>query len=277
MSDRRPTTLSEPVAAGGLVVLAAACAGLLFAQPRPVVPQELPSLLLPADEVRRVIEHDRVIAARVPASPEIERVEALLRAHGRAQAAFFEDQQSHDRRRASLRAACTILARSGPDVVAALRARWVERLEDALALRLSAEEVPEVLGAFALTLERGGVTEDGVIVGPHFVVRTLYKAQWNASCGFAPASGLAPVERVAYHGWQAFHVPALSAASRLAALDAYAAAGGRHADEAQAVVLLGAGDAVGATGTMQAAYAAEGSIRLRNHVLALQVVAGTTP
>lgn len=272
---KRAMTLSEPVAAVLLVVLATACAGLLFAQERSVVPDELPSLVLPAGEVRAAVERDRALAKRVPTSKEVAKVETLLREHGRAQAQFFEEQQSYERRQRALRVACTELARSGRDAVDALRARSVERLEDALALRLPEKEVPEVLGGFALTLERGGVTRDGAIVGPHFVVRTLYKAQWNASCGFAPNFGMARVERLAYHGWQAFHVPALSPASRLAALEEYARAGGPHVEEARAVILLGAGEPRAAVPALSAAQAAEGSIRLRNYLLAARELAKT--
>lgn len=261
--------LSESASATALLLLAVACAGFLFAQERAVAPVELPSLVLPAADVRHVIARDLTLAAR-PVTPAIVAIEALLAAQGIAEAKVLEEFAPYQERRAMLTNACAALADKGGAGPAMLRARAVERLQDALGLRLPDAEIPGVLGSFARTLEREGVTRDAEIVAPMFVVRTLYKARENLLCGYKPDAGFERVERLAYYGWQSLHAERLPPAQRLAALDRYAEAGGKNVEEARGALLFRSGDASGAATTLAEAYARSGSLRVRNHVLGAQ-------
>ncbi len=264
--------LSQPAAACALLAVAVACAGLLFAQERAVAPGELPSLRLPAAEVRATIARDHTLAARAP-DARVTEIEALLREQGIAESKVLEGLAPYEERRAALRRACGALDAKGADGLAVLRARSVARLEAALALELEDAELPAVLGSFARTLAREGVTRDAEIVAAPFVVRTLYKARGNLLCGVAPDAGFERVERLAYYGWQSLHAERLPPTQRVAALERYAEAGGQGARgvaEARATLLFLGGDHAGAEAAFAAAYADEGSLRLRNHALAAQ-------
>lgn len=265
--------LSEPAAATALLVLAMACAGLLFAQERAVLPVELPSLTLPADAVRAVTARDRALAALRPA-PAVLAIEGLFAAQGEAEAKALGDLAPYRERLDALRNLCAALAAKGEAGPDTLRARGVERLEAALDLRLPDVDVPGVLGAFARTLEREGVTRDGEIVAPMFIVRTLYKARGNLLCGFAPDAGFERIERRAYFGWEALHAERLPPARRLAALDRYREAGGGHVDEARGALLFRGGDVAGAEATFARAFRREGSIRLRNDLIGARRAGG---
>lgn len=262
-------TLSEPASATALLVLAIACAGFLFAQERAVVPAEVPSLVLPAGAVNAVMEDDHTIAAR-PVTPAIVAIETLMAAQGIAEAKVLEEYAPYQERRDTLTRACASLADKGGAGPAMLRARAVERLQDALALRVPDAEIPGVLGSFARTLEREGVTRDAEIVAPMFVVRTLYKARENLLCGYKPDAGFQRVERLAYYGWQSLHAERLPPPQRLAALARYAEAGGQNVEEARGALLFRGGDAAGAANALAEGYERSGSLRLRNYALGAQ-------
>lgn len=249
-----------------MLVLAIGCAGLLFAQPRAIAPVEAPSLVLPAVEVRGVVARDKTLAAH-PATPAQVAIETLLAAQGVAESKVLEEFAPYQERRDALRRACAELADRSAQETAVLRARGAERLEAALDLRVADAEIAGILGSFARTLEREGVTRDAEIVAPMFVVRTLYKARTNLLCGFAPDAGFERIERRAYYGWQSLHAERLPPRQRLAALERYAEAGGTDVEEARGVLAFRGGDVDTAATALESARVRIGSLRLRNYAL----------
>jgi hypothetical protein len=274
-SLRSRLALSEPLATIALLVLAAACAALLFAQERHTRPRELPSLTLPAEPVRRVLEADAQAARAAPGSPRAQALAALLLEHGRAESRGLEDAELYRARRARLELGYReLVAETGEPAALRLREKAVLALEAALALELSDAEAKAVLGSFPAVLAREGASRGGELVAPHFVVRTLYKARWNLLHGIAADHRFQPIEKRAYYGWQALHAERVPALRRIEALHAYGLAGGEDVEEALGVLLLREGDAVQASQALQAAYRKRANIRLRNMLLGARHAAG---
>jgi hypothetical protein len=271
------TKLSEPVAALLLLTLTTACAGLLLAQPRSVPPLELPSLVLPADAVASVIAKDEAAARQAPRSAAAQAFEKLLDEQGQVEARGSEGSESYASRRAALVETYKKLAGEvGEAAALRLRAKAVERLEDALDLRLDTAHARPVIGAFNSVLERENASRDGYLVAPRFVVRTLYKARWNILAGLAPDRGFERIERRAFYGWQALHSETVPLEKRVAALHEYGLAGGDHVEEALGILLFRLGDYGQAARALETAYRKQGSIRLRNNLLAARSAAGMT-
>jgi hypothetical protein len=257
-------TLSEPLAASLLLLLSMACAGFLFAQPRKVAPRELPSLLLPEAPVRAVIAADRAAAQKAPTGPRVSELEKLHGEQGTAEARGTElEGESYEARRFRLmRSYQALVAERGRAAGLALRAKQLERLEDALAQRLPAAERDAVMGSFATLLARDGVTRDGYVLAAHFVIRTLYKARWNVMHGLSPDHAFASIEKRTYYGWQALHSEHVPLTRRLEALQLYAKHGGQQVDEAAGVLLYKQGDFVQATNALEAAHRKRKNLRL---------------
>jgi hypothetical protein len=268
-SLRGKLALSEPLGTLLLLVLAVACAALLFVQERATAPRELPSLTLPAAAVQQVLRADAHAARTAPSSPRARALEALLIEHGRLEAQGLEEVQRYqDRRRALAQGYRELVAQSGPTAALRLREKAVLELEAALGLRLSDARGKAVLGSFAAVLAREGASRDGDIVAPHFVVRTLYKARWNILHGLTRDHAFTAVEKRAYYGWQALHAERISIKQRIEALHAYGLAGGEDLEEALGVLLLRQGDSTQAVRALEHAHRAHGGLRLRNALIA---------
>jgi hypothetical protein len=274
-SLRSRLALSEPLATVALLVLAAACAALLFAQERHTTPRELPSLTLPAQPVRRVLQADAAAARAAPSGKRAQALVALLLEHGRAESQGLEDAERYHERRSRLeRGYRELVAEAGEPAALRLREKAVLALEAALALELSDAEAKAVLGSFPAVLAREGASRHGELVAPQFVVRTLYKARWNLLHGIAADHRFQAIEKRAYYGWQALHAERLPARRRIEALHAYGLAGGEDVEEALGVLLLREGDSVQASKALQAAYRKHANIRLRNALLVARHAAG---
>jgi hypothetical protein len=275
MNDKPKGTLSEPVAAVALLLLAAACAGFLLAQERRVAPLELPSLVLPRAAVEAVLRADAEAARNAPSSARSTELTALLWKHGAAEQRGVEDVDSYRNRRRLLELGYQALsAEVGEPKALRLRSKAVEALQDALELRLKPEQAHAVLGAFSSVLEREGLSRDGTLVAPRFVVRTLYKARWNILHGKAPDYAFERVEKRAFYGWQALHAEGVPLQQRIAALHAYGLAGGGELEEALGVLLFRMGDYVQSEHALRAAYHKQPSLRLRNYLLSARTAAG---
>jgi hypothetical protein len=266
--------LSEPFAAVALLVLAIACAGLLLTLERAVPPRVMPSLQLPAGPVRAQLAADRALVAKLPESEAVEQLRAVLLEQELAAAGGPQEARVVRHRRSRLQQACLDVGKAHGDAGAdAFRALAAERIDAALALTLPEEEARRVLKGFATVLAREHVTRDARVVGPRFVVRTMYKARHNLLCGWVPDSGLSRIEQRAFYGWQALHAERVALVRRLQALDRYAEAGGEDVAEARGILLFQGGDFAGAMRALEAAQRETGSLRLRNHIAAVRVAA----
>lgn len=171
-------------------------------------------------------------------------------------------------------AARDVFAAHGEDGMVRLRAVALAELESvARGEHVDEARRDRVLGSFPDLLEHYGVTTRGKLAAPRFVMRTLYKARWNAIVQLDPTFRLAPVELRAYHGWLALCAPEVAPADRAAALDRYARVGGTRVGEARAVLAWQAADFDRADELFGAAYLATGSVRMRDHQLAAEMEA----
>lgn len=269
--EKKRLRLGESFSLHALFVLAVACVLILCAAPRPLVPSELPTLRLPEGAVAAVVAQDAKDARSAPRSPAARELERLFLEHGEMEDSDSGSSAARRRKHALEKAYAQLVAEAGALAGVRMRARELDKLEAALALRLPDEQIKGVMGIFPTALDRHGVTRDGVEVAPHFVMRTLYKVRWNLAVGQATDLALADVERMAYRGWLALHAEGLRVEVRLRELDAYAkAAGGAElarVAEARGVLLHRAGGYAEAQRALQLAHARTGSIRLRNYAL----------
>jgi hypothetical protein len=164
---------------------------------------------------------------------------------------------------------------SGEPAVLALRAAAVERLDAALDLKLDPKLARDVMGDFALMLEKESCARGGELIAPRFVVRILYKARWNIAHEIAPDYAFASVERRAYYGWQSLHAERLPVEKRMRALVQYRRHGGHRADEAAAVLLQRSGQNEVASAALTAAYRSSSTLRLRNALVAMTQAPGS--
>lgn len=250
-----------------LVATAASCAAVLLALPRPTDPLPAPPLLLDSGAVAAAIAADEEAATTAPDDEAARALERLFLEVGRS-ASGGTDAPSAPRAQ-DIRAALGAFAEAhGEEELAGLRARALSSLTLALRGELETDEASGRLGVFPQMLANYGLSADGDITAPSFVVRSLYKARWNGIFGRELTDGMAPIEREAYYGWLALRAETIPPERRLAALEAWARASGRDATEAQAVLHFATGDRARAAIEFQAAYEATGNLRLRNHALA---------
>lgn len=246
----------------------------LVALPRAIVPSELPALALDPGAVREQEQKDRALAKTAPQTAKAQELWELYLRFGEFELGLFEQHASQQRRRELRRAQEAVVAESGPQAGNALRARAVLALEAALAGELPQAEIKRLLGLYPYVLAQHSVTRDGVELGPHFVVRTLFKARWNRMCDLPPETDLSPIERRAYFGWMGLHAANLSLRERRQALIGYAAAGGIEADQAMGVLAFADQDYERAAHSFERAYAQTPSLRLRNYLRGARVAAG---
>lgn len=245
---------------------AAGCVGVLLSIPQAVVPREGPGLWLDAGAIRDVVSAED--AADAP--DESEATQRLLELFGDQGVAEAGEGESREEFAAREREIMTTLASLMADDEAAtegLRAQAMRRLEPALAGELSGEEEQRVLGTFPRMLERYGAAVNGAVLAPDFVVRTLYKARWNAIHRRELTEGFAPVELQAYWGWLVFHAHGAPLARRVEGLARYEAADGEGGDEARAYLAFLNGESARASADYAALHEKSGSLRARNHAL----------
>lgn len=256
--------------------LVATVAGIgLISFPRAVAPLELPLLMLDADAVSAQERQDSELAAKAPTTEKAKQLMADYLSFGEAEVMLLEQPLLlQQRRRMFRRAQEAVVEESGPDAGHAVRALALSKFEAALTGELPKDELKGVLGIFPHVLTQHLVTRDGIELGPHFVVRTLYKARWNRMCGLLPEADLSPIERRAYFGWMGLHASNLPIGERRQALLGYAAAGGAEADQALGVLAFMDHDYARAAQSLERAYAQKLNWRLRNYLRGARVAAG---
>jgi len=258
-----------------LLVAAIGAGGTLLALPRAVVPRELPGLVLDPAQIARVQADDARRATTAPADAVADSLTELVATQGLAEVGTGETPEEARERFTRLGVAAYRVERAhGEAGVLALRARAVLDFERVLATRARGEARDRVLGSFPRTVERYGVTHGGRLRAPRFVLRTLYKSRWNAVCQLAATWQLTPVELRAFHGWLALGADSAAPAQRVAALDAYAAAGGVRSREARAGLAWLAGDLHRAEELYGEALSRTGSLRFRNFMRAARLATG---
>ncbi|MCA9609450.1 MAG: hypothetical protein KC619_27805 [Myxococcales bacterium] len=269
MSERQPDGKMKRLSTLALVLAVSSPVLLAWSWSRPLEapPIELPVLTLVPREVRAVRDADAALVA-----PTTERARTRLSIYEEANVAEHDatDYPGQARIRAGrLGMALTeLVEEEGEAVIAACRASDTERAMRALHGDPEGGDAVAALGGFVRMMDRYDMRRDGRQTAPDFVVRTTFKARWNAAHGRDLTEGLAPIELQAYWGWLALHARSAPIERRLEALDAYEAAGGTDADEARGALLFESGDMAGAHEAFEAAYAEHGTFRLRNHALA---------
>lgn len=252
-----------------LFVVVISCAGFLLWQPRRVALMQMPPLVLPAGPVRAAIIAEEKAAAAAPQTALAAQLDQLWLEGGRIERDGDEPQYSRRTRwRRAHRLYEKVVEESGEDAALALRAQAVERLDDAIDLKLKPELARDVMGDFAVLLEAEGCARGGELLAPRFVVRLLYKARWNIGHELSPDHRLTSIEKRAYFGWQALHGDRLPGEQRMRALDEYRRHGGWRADEAAGVLLRKSQQAHMASGAFRAAYRSSPTLRLRNATFA---------
>ena len=256
--------------------LVATLAGIaLIALPRAVAPLELPALTLDEEDVSTQEAEDAQLAANAPNTEKAKALWADYINFGEAEIMVVGQQMLLEQRRRMLRRLLdAVVEESGPKAGQAMRALALSKLEAALSGELPKAELKGVLGIFPHVLMQHMVTRDGLELGPHFVVRTLYKARWNRMCGLLPEAELSPIERRAYFGWMGLHAANLPIRERRQALMGYAAAGGVEADQALGVLAFLDHDYARAADSLERAYAQKANFRLRNYLRGARVAAG---
>jgi hypothetical protein len=260
--------IPDTVACILLMLLAIACAFFLLAQPRRVDPVQLPSLRLPADEISAAVERDRKASRALVVSEAVTKLEKTFLQKGEAANDPSASPGRSEGLRRTLRDGLEALARNlGEKAVVGLRARAVARLESALDLGLSEKETRGVLGSFPVLLQRYDAARNGELLAPLFVVRTMYKSQWNLIHGLDSTEGFTRVEEAALYGWLALHGQSAPLTLRLRALEAFASAGGLQIAEARGVLYFKLGRYREAEQELVSAIDRNPSIRLRNYWL----------
>lgn len=268
MSERPTGARSRPALVGVAFVVGTAALLTAWLWPRPTAPWGPPGMPPEPDARREAMARDATLAAAAPTGDDVDALLALDRARGRDEGTPRPDATMERRRRDVLSTLARIVRAEGDGALDALRAAAVLRFDAVLRGEASAEDRAWILGRFPEVMARyGAMTPEGDAIAPRFVLRTMYAARWNVAHGLDPVRGLGPAALRAYHGWLAFEVEGAPPAQRLAALDAYEAAGGEAPPGARAALLALAGRWAEAGDAYVEAYQATGSIRFRNHAL----------
>jgi hypothetical protein len=256
--------------------LAAALAGIgLIALPRAIAPIDLPALALDPAQVREQERQDEALAKTAPATENAKALWDQYLSFGESELMLLDQPGPLEQRRRRLRRAQeAVVAESGPRAGNAMRARALLRFEAALAGEVPRAELKGILGVYPYVLSQHMLTRDGIELGPHFVVRAMFKARWNRMCDLPPETDLSPIERRAYFGWMGLHAANLSVRERRQALIGYAAAGGAEAEQAAGVLAFVDQDYARAAVSFERAYAQTANLRLRNYLRGARVAAG---
>lgn len=265
MTIRRPHSLRLAAALLPLFVL------LVLWLPRPTIPTHPPALALEERPVRAQLALDKERARTLPLDEDVEELQALFLESGRQEVG--PTQQAFDLKRRLDRSnalVTRISAAHGPEAIQGLRAAAAEALEPVLRGEVTGDQRDALLGNFPNVLARHHATIDGHPVAPRLVIRTLYKARWNALCGLPNASGFSAIEGQAYFGWLALHAEDVPLTMRMQAIPEFELAGGAHVDEAAGVLLYQAGHYAEARAAFERSYDKAPSLRVRNYIEAVE-------
>lgn len=271
VKDDVPTKKGPSATFLGSALLVVACASAItvLAVPRPVAPTELPPLVLSASDVNRVLREDERLAHTAPDDLHARALVTLMHAQGQAEVTPGETPADAMQRESNLRAVVNdVRASSGESGLKALRASAVQELLAVFERHEDDLETDRVLGSFPRILERYGLTVDGRLVAPIFVVRTLYKARWNSICRLEPTYALTNVEKRAFYGWLALAAHGAPPRERAVALTNYQRAGGIRGEEALGVLAYTDHEFSRAEEIFRHSYVTTRNVRYRNHALA---------
>lgn len=251
-----------------LLMVVGATTGMTVTMSRAIPPTEAPGLRLDRGAVDARQAADREEAALAPRDATSEKMRELFLEQGRAEWSGEAEELTEARRRTLASLAEELEAEHGGRALSAMRAEAVERLEAAFESELDEQERRGRLGSYPRMLERYGLTREGRWLAPPFVVRTLYKARWNAIFGRPFTEGFDRAEGLAYYGWLALHASKADLNLRADALQAYAELGGERVEEAWGMLAFRTGDRERAAIHFARVLEKERSSRVRNHWLA---------
>ncbi len=263
MLDCRAVTES-----GGKLILTTAtacCAWVLLSIPRPVVPAELPSLMLDRSSSAASMKQDAALALKVPSGPAVAELRTFFRAQGVAETAETEVPQEFTVRHIrSGRVARQVQREHGPEALDALRSEAAIQFQEAF----GSQNAPEaIMGAFPDILAEQGAVLDGTRVAPLLCLRALYKARWNGAMRRPLTEGLSEIENRAYWGWLALHGVGYPLSVRTDALERYASYGGQGSEEAAGIFALWRGATEQAASMLEKEHQRTGRLRVRNFAL----------
>jgi hypothetical protein len=254
-----------------LLVTAIACAFVLLARPRAIIPAALPPLVLSVSAVEACLDADRKEAASAPKSAGLDAMYQGFLAEGLAERGGTVDLEDARRRQDMFANLATIeLERAGAQAASKLRAQAVERFMKARAGEIAdANERDGLLGSFEKQLERYGLTNsDGAIIAPVLSVRAMYKSRWNLIHARERSDGLSPIEIQAFEGWIALHGLSTPPEVRAKAARAFREAGGKRGALTLAIWLF-QGGALDAAEQLFREESERGELFVRNYQLAL--------
>jgi hypothetical protein len=260
--------ISEELTCVSLLALMPACAIFLLVLPRSVEPTNFPGLRLDSKEVTRVLDRDRSLESRDGSALERELWKLFLE-QGAAERGLTEPPSAFVRRRDQIRRTLVgIQEAPGDKSIEALQARAARHLELALGLSMSRKNAEQVLGSFPNFLERYQLAREGILLAPHFVIRTLYKSRWNLIHDLPATYAFSRVERLAYYGWLTLHTDSAALSLRQEALYEYERLGGSRVAEAKGAFYFQQGQYERATFFLERAAKQHPTLRLRNYALA---------
>lgn len=251
------------------IVSSVACAIVVLAAPRPVLPNQLPALRLDRAELSRQAKRDEEVTAHAPRGTDIDQLLGLFRAEGTAEATGDVDFERLNARRAELAAASrAVFARLSEQEAFALATAVTSRALLALQGALDDPgEAEALLGGFPKLLAQYGYADAQGVRAPLPAVRGFYKERFNLICERPGGSYLTPLERKSYEGFNALHAGGLPPELRARAAHAYAKEGGEHGAEADAIWMFQAGLRREALAVFRREYDHTKSLRLRNMAL----------
>lgn len=241
------------------------CALALMLIPRTVQPTETPSLVLNPLEVNEQLAKDKELADKQVDERAYAIVDRAYREYGADSVAGAMPLQEARRKERERRTAIKRLEETGDDAKSILRARAAEGVLDLITGKVGEQLTIERLGRFVHLMGQRSMVVGDKIVAPSFVIRTHFKARWNALFHLKPTDGFSEVEEQAYWGWIALNGNAIGPAGRLSALKKYRAAGGRDLPEAKATLYTLAGESMAASKIFSKLYDETGNIRIRNY------------
>jgi len=268
----KPTRDRQFTGVFALIVTAAACAVLVLATPRAIVPRQLPALVLDPVRVQAAIDADDALIGKVAHGLDIDELHVRYLEIGRAERAGPIGQREANDMQFGLRSlAQAVFARVGEPGRRALRAQALQRFMVALgAVETSdvAADVLSELGSFPDLLQSYGILDARrQLVAPELCLRASFKARWNLMLGLPITQDFATVEVQAFEGWIALHANAAPTERRLQAARAFHLASGHRSALAFATWLFTAGHSNEARVMLQKAYSLRPELFTRNFQL----------
>ncbi|QQR90599.1 MAG: hypothetical protein IPJ88_02315 [Myxococcales bacterium] len=267
-----PSKIGETPLTIAFVVVAIASAISLIALPRETEPSYTPLLRLKQSDIDKTLSASAELARKTPTSSESKALQSLFKEQGLSESGRLTHQNlravASKRRKVFRKTVEALIAKSGNDALAALRAKALQPLEQLMATTENSKQRDALLGSFPLMLERYGLVRNAKVIAPFFVIRTLYKARWNFIHSLKATDGFNRVESQAYQGWLALQARDAPLELRLGAAEAFDALHGLDREEALGALLFKAGHYERAAQQFERSWQASQSIRLRNHMLA---------